>query len=79
VEPFELRSAVRADDKSDLDVAWHVRDSAEGIVGHIGYRADLFTASTIERFVRSMRYLIAAVLKDSSCQVADLRIESNAP
>lgn len=72
VKPFALPKDVGAYGRTYLDIAVQFNESASGILGEIGYRADLFTASTIERFFRGMLCIIAKALEDPACPVRAL-------
>ena len=60
--------------KEDLDV--ELDDRGRRIVGRIYYKADLFDASTVERFVDSWTTLLAAMVGDTSQHISDLPLMS---
>jgi len=72
MEPFALPKFVRADGRTYLDIVVEFRDSAAGISSEIGYRADLFTARTIEQFSRGMGSIIAKAVEDPGFPVRRL-------
>ena len=56
--------------KVDLYLELHQRP--EGLVGHIEYNTDLFSAATVERWAGHYRTLLEAIARDPSQRLADL-------
>jgi amino acid adenylation domain-containing protein len=60
--------------KEDLDV--ELDDRGDRIYGRIYYKADLFDAPTVDRFVDSWTTLLTAIVEDTSRRISDLPVIS---
>ena len=55
-----------------FDVGLTFQDTGEGICGFCGYRADLFSAATMQKFGETLRRLAEHVVRDPLVPVASL-------
>ncbi len=62
---FAARSA-----KFDLDLS--LTDAADRLTGVLDYNADLFDATTMERFLAHLRQLLAGAVENPACRLSEL-------